>query len=171
MKTPFRLSLALVAMPLLAGCAQIGLFAQKEREPAVGVGVESPDPETPRPETRPVGAGIRPPPGARTAEEFDTTTAAERVAALAPPAAATRELGRTIASLGAPSEPGYWLRTPLVDAVRAGRVRHEPSGASVRVELRPSGGAPGSGSQLSLAAFRALELPLTDLPELLVLAE
>lgn len=155
-------------MLALAGCAEMGLFAPRDRGPEIGIA--RPGAQTPRPEARPGGAGIRPPPGARTAEEFDTTTAAERVAALAP-AAATRELGRTIASLGAPSEPGFWLRTPLVDSVRAGLVRHEPSGASVRVELRPSGGSSGSGSQLSLAAFRALGLPLTDLPELLVLAE
>jgi hypothetical protein len=44
------------------------------------------------------------------------------------------------------------------------------TGAEAQVELLPSGGAPGSGSQLSLPAFRLLGLPLTALPELEVFA-
>jgi hypothetical protein len=43
-------------------------------------------------------------------------------------------------------------------------------GASVNVELIPSGAAAGSGSQLSLAAFRVLGVPLTSLPEVTVFA-
>jgi hypothetical protein len=36
------------------------------------------------------------------------------------------------------------------------------------LELRPSGGVPGSGSQISLAAMRLLEIPLTALAEVVV---
>jgi hypothetical protein len=150
----------------IAGC---GLLPQRDRDPAMSAQVAGAD--TPRPEGRPGSGGIAPPAGARTAEAFDTTTAEERVAALAAPATGTRSLGTTIASLGSPADAGFWLRTPLVTAVTPGRVTHAPSGASVRVELRPSGGAAGSGSQLSLPAFRAMELPLTGLPELRVEAE
>ncbi|NBD29495.1 MAG: D-galactarate dehydratase, partial [Alphaproteobacteria bacterium] len=45
------------------------------------------------------------------------------------------------------------------------------AGTSIAVELRPSGGAPGAGSQVSLAAMRLLEAPLTGLPELVLFAE
>jgi len=164
-----RLTLVAAAGLVLAGCGDMRLFAPRDRAPDVGVSVPAAD--TLRPEARPAAGGLRPPAGARTAAAFDTTTAAERVAAVAPPAAPARELGRTIAALGNPAESGFWLSTGLVDTARDGRVTHAPSGASVRVELRPSGRAPGSGSQLSLPAFRALNLPLTDLPELIVLSE
>ncbi|MFP4328309.1 MAG: hypothetical protein ACLFQL_09895 [Paracoccaceae bacterium] len=88
-------------------------------------------------------------------------------------AAATREdgaLGRTVASLGDPAEPGLWLETPLVTAQRPGRVELAGTGRSAEVELRPSGGAAGSGSRVSLDAMRALDAPLTGLPELQVFA-
>jgi hypothetical protein len=119
----------------------------------------------------PLPAPAMRPPAGRTAAALDTTTPEERAAAVAPASADGRLLGTTLASLGDPAAPGFWMATPLVTAVTQGQVRHAPSGASVRLELRPSGGAPGSGSQLSLAAFRALELPLTALPELEVRAE
>jgi hypothetical protein len=41
---------------------------------------------------------------------------------------------------------------------------------SVNLELRPSGGTLGSGSQISLAAMRLIEAPLTGLPEVSVYA-
>jgi hypothetical protein len=119
--------------------------------------------DTPRPEARP--AALRPPEGARTVEQFDTTTPAERAAAAAP-AAASRQLGTTIASLGNPAEAGFWLKTPLVMTETPGRVTL--AAVSVNVDLIPSGTAPGSGSQLSLAAFRLLPVALTSLPELTV---
>ncbi|WP_037284089.1 hypothetical protein [Rubellimicrobium mesophilum] len=74
-------------------------------------------------------------------------------------------LGNTVASLGS-TEPGRWLETPLVTAPTQGRVEY--NGEIVDVELRPSGGEPGSGSQISLEAMRALGAPLTGLPELTV---
>lgn len=109
-----------------------------------------------------------PPPSARTVEQFDTTTAEDRAEALAAPEAPepSNELGTTIASLGSPAEPGIWLKTPLVTTLTPGRVEYQ--GNSVNVELRPSGGAAGSGSQMSLAAMRLIEAPLTSLPEITV---
>lgn len=112
-----------------------------------------------------------PPPTARTADQFDTTTAEDRAEALsAPQDVGERALGSTIASLGSPTDPGIWLKTPLVGAVAQGRVEYPVNGKSVNVELRPSGGAVGAGSQISLAAMRLLGAPLTGLPELLVFA-
>lgn len=75
-------------------------------------------------------------------------------------------LGTTVASLGPPTEAGLWLETALVTAPTTGRVEY--NGQSVTVQLRPSGGEPGSGSQISLEAMRALGAPLTGLPELTV---
>ena len=128
----------------------------------------------PDPGTVPSGAVIAPtapppPTNASSVEDFDTTTAEQRQAAVAPPAeTGARALGTTIASLGSPTEPGIWMKTPLVNAVTEGRVDYK--GKSVNVELRPSGGAAGSGSQISLAAMRLLEAPLTGLPEVTVFA-
>lgn len=97
----------------------------------------------------------------------DAAAAAPSAAGAAPAGAGAR-LGTTVASLGPPSEPGVWLRTPLVTAVMRGRIEHPATGQSIGVELRPSGGEPGSGSQISIAAMRLLGLPLTSLPELVV---
>ncbi|TNC73896.1 D-galactarate dehydratase [Rubellimicrobium roseum] len=83
-----------------------------------------------------------------------------------PSPAPTGALGTTVASLGSPTNPGRWLETPLVAEPTQGRVEY--NGQSVNVELRPSGGEPGSGSQISLEAMRALGAPLTGLPELTV---
>lgn len=117
----------------------------------------------------PPAAAPPPRPAARTVEEFDTTTPEQRAAAVsAPEPAGERRLGTTVASLGPPAEPGIWLRTPLVSEVTRGRVEYPVTGKSVVLELRPSGGVPGSGSQISLAAMRLLEVPLTALPELVV---
>jgi hypothetical protein len=111
-----------------------------------------------------------PPAGANTAETLDTTTPEERAAAAAPPAqaASAGRLGTTVASLGPPAEAGIWLKTPLVTEVTRGRVEDPATGQIINVELRPSGGEPGSGSQISIAAMRLLNLPLTSLPELVV---
>ena len=106
-----------------------------------------------------------PPAAARTVEEFDTTTEADRAAAVAAPVGG-QQLGTTIASLGSPTEPGIWLRTGLVTELVQGRVEFQ--GVSVNVELRPSGGPASAGSQISLAAMRLLGAPLTGLPELVV---
>ena len=110
-----------------------------------------------------------PPPRARTVEQFDTTSAEDRAAAVAPPEPEGEvTLGSTIATLGPPAEPGIWLKTPLVTELVAGRVVFKDNGKSVNLELRPSGGDVGSGSQISLAAMRLLDAPLTGLLELTV---
>ena len=115
-----------------------------------------PAPETVSPgET---GIAPAPPANARTVEQFDTTTKAERVAAAAPSSGGSR-LGKTVASLGDAATPGFWVETSLVDAVTPGRVENTANGKSVEVELRPMEGS----SRVSLAALRVLEAPLTDL--------
>ncbi|MGV6812575.1 MAG: hypothetical protein ACWA47_10030 [Brevirhabdus sp.] len=76
-------------------------------------------------------------------------------------------LGRTIGSLGDPSEPGLWAATPLVSVERAGRLEL-PGGKSVAVTLYPNGQEVGAGTQVSIGAMQALGVPLTELPELLV---
>jgi hypothetical protein len=113
-----------------------------------------------------------PPASARTVEQFDTTTAEDRQDALdvVEPAGEV-SLGTTNASLGSPTDPGIWLKTPLVSALTAGRVEYPANGNTVNIELRPSGGAAGSASQISLAAMRLLEIPLTELADITVFAE
>ncbi len=96
---------------------------------------------------------------------------AEERAAPEEPEAAPGVLGRTVASLGDPTQGGAWLVTGLVTQATPGRVTDLASGARTRVELRPSGAAPGAGSRLSLAGFQALGLPLTALPDLEVTRE
>jgi len=108
-----------------------------------------------------------PPRTARTADQFDTTSAADRQAATQVSASAGAELGRTTATLGSPTEPGIWLRTGLVTEVTQGRIRYQ--NRTINVELRPSGRAAGSGSQISLAAMRLIEAPLTGIIDLTVL--
>jgi len=119
-----------------------------------------------RPETLDPTPPPPPPPSARTVEQFDTTTDEDRAEALAvtEPVAASNELGSTIASLGPPADPGIWLETPLVTSLTPGRIVYQ--GNEVNVELRPSGGVAGSGSQISLAAMRLINAPLTSLPEI-----
>ena len=147
----------LLLMPILslAACEEfIPASAPGEAPP---VPVETLDPTPPPP----------PPPMARTIEEFDTTTEEDRAEALAPTDAAGEvALGTTIASLGPPADPGIWMKTPLVDELIMGRVEFQ--GNSAAMELRPSGGEAGSGSQLSLAAMRLLNAPLAGLPEVSV---
>lgn len=144
----------------LAGCGVATIF-QKPPEvvapaPSENAGL--------RPRPRPAGIANRPSPGANTAEALDTTSAAERAAAKVEPAPESKALGQTVASLGDPTEPGFWLKTPLVKTRRAGVVTYAAKGTSVQVELIPIEGAPGSGSRISLAAIRLLEAPLTGLP-------
>lgn len=148
----------ILPMALLAGCAT------PEFQALFGT-----SPETPL--AAPVSEVVTAPPPpatATTVAQFDTTSQAARDAATAQSAAPEIALGMTIASLGSPTEPGIWLKTPLVTALAAGRVMYQ--GKSINIELRPSGGAAGSGSQISLAAMRLLEAPLTGLTELTVFA-
>lgn len=101
-----------------------------------------------------------PPPDARRVDEFDTTTEAQRLAALE-----TSEngvlLGEAVLSLGDPGRAGFWVQSSLVSSPGQGRVVLIEGGRDVEVELLP-----GSGSgRISLAALRLLEVGLTSLVE------
>ena len=148
----------LVSFMALTACNTPGMFGMPEA--VVPAALSAPPGETLDPTPPPP-----PPPAARTVEDFDTTSAADRAAAVAVPVGQTA-LGTTIASLGSPTEPGIWLRTGLVTELVQGRVEYQ--GKSVNVELRPSGGSASAGSQISLAAMRLLGVPLTGLPALTV---
>lgn len=149
---------------VLQGCSLLPAGLGRPNSPADPVGLGSDAAAT----EGATGVAAPPPrPGARTVEDFDTTTAGERAAAAEPPASGAR-LGTTVASLGDPTAPGFWAETPLVTQTLPGRLEDPATGNSVQVELRPSGGAPGSGTRVSLPALRVLEAPLTALPELVV---
>jgi hypothetical protein len=68
-----------------------------------------------------------------------------------------------VASLGSPSEPGFWLKTPLVAQQAEGRVTNPATGQSANVTLIPIDGPPTAGSRLSLPAMRLIGAVLTDL--------
>jgi len=119
----------------------------------------------------PATAAPRPPSAARTAEALDTTTPAQRAAAAVPSQAGGAVLGRTIVSLGSPTEPGLWLKTPLVQAEAQGRVTNPATGKSSLVTLIPLAGPPTAGSQMSLSALRVIDAPLAGLTEVEVALE
>jgi len=146
------LSVSLICA-VLSGCGSLSsLTSPKAAEPSL----------TPMP--RPELAAPPPPPGASTAEALDTTTPEQRAAATATPAPATEaSLGAVVVALGNPTEAGFWLRSSLVKEAAPGMVK-TAGGATVQVDLLPGTG----GALLSLAAYRALGLGLTDLPEVTV---
>ncbi len=82
------------------------------------------------------------------------------------PVSGTAVLGATVAALGDPSLPGLWIETPLVTREQTGTAQYRDT--TVTLTLRPSGGAAGSGSRLSLLAMQALGAPLTELIEVKV---
>lgn len=140
-----------MALAFMAGCAQLEQMVPK---PAG----DMPD-EAARPDNAP-------PPDARTVDEFDTTTEAERAAAKSGGSAGGGSLlGTSIAALGSASKPGIWVKTPLVSTETRGRVEYPEKGTSAMVDLLPLDGDVSAGSQLSLATMRVLEAPLTGLPE------
>ncbi|KGJ04649.1 hypothetical protein SAMN04487972_10727 [Paracoccus halophilus] len=112
----------------------------------------------------PVLTAAPPSPAARTAAEFDTTSRAQKADAAAPPVAAERRLGSTIASLGDPSVPGFWVKTPLVRSEVQGRILNPANGKSAKVRLIPLAGPASAGSQVSLPALQLIGVSLTDLP-------
>jgi hypothetical protein len=151
----------LVTIPLLAltlsGCA---LF----QKPGAPSGVTGPADAQPATESAPAVATTALGARAVSAEALDKTTPEEKAAALAAPAAGgERELGRVVVALGSPAEQGIWLSSPLVSKVAEGRII-TAAGKSLAVELRPGTG----GALLSLAAFQALGISLTELPEVTV---
>ncbi len=119
----------------------------------------------------PATTAVAPPANAATVEAFDTTTPEQRAAATAPAAGGGQVLGRTVVSLGAASEPGLWLKTPLVTAEAQGRVTNPATGQSSLVTLLPLEGPPTGGSRMSLAALRLIGASLTDLTEVEVALE
>ena len=144
-------------LPLLlpVACGQSGLPG----------GDLTPPPGMTRPMPRPEAGAV--PAGAQTVDAFDTTTAAERAAAQAAPvAAAAAKLGRTVATLGNPADPGFWLETPLVTRPGPGRVVSVATGKAVALELRPIDAPASAGSRISLPALRLLGVGLTGLHEL-----
>ncbi|MAQ35996.1 MULTISPECIES: D-galactarate dehydratase [Thioclava] len=150
--------LALTLMMPMAGCATLGLNGPNASGPATTAA-----PDAAAPVATPV-----PKPSAKTADSFDTTTAEQRAEAAKKPVGGETKLGTTIASLGDPADPGFWVKTGLVKSETPGRIEDPKTGKSAKVTLIPSGKAAGSGSEVSLPALRLLEVPLTDLPELTV---
>jgi hypothetical protein len=155
----FLRRLALVpALPLLvAGCTLPEW--PFHRDPPSMAQVAGPDTIRPMPRPDSLIRGVAP---QASAAAYDTTSAAERAAATAPPASGEVALGTAVVGLGSPTDPGFWLETPLVGAPARGRVA--TATASVNVDLRPS----AAGSRLSLPAMRLLGLPLTSLSEVRV---
>lgn len=153
-----RLTALSFALALLGACAQPPWLAGLKDAPVQAAEPgESPD-QTPPP----------PPKDARTVDEFDTTTQSARDAAADTRAVEAEErlIGRTIAALGNPAVPGFWLETPLVEAPAKGRVVAIETGETVLVDLIPAPGPEGAGSRISLAALRLLGLALTGLHQL-----
>ena len=136
--------------------------------------VLTPDENTLRPRHRSGGSTGSPSAGEGfvegiSADSLDTTSDKDKEAALETTESGREtRLGTTIASLGAVGEQGFWLKTPLVLKESAGRVVWQDNGNSVNITLIPKQGETTSGSQISLAAMRALGIPLTALPELIV---
>lgn len=112
-------------------------------------------------------AAPKPPQTAKTQEALDTTTTEQRKEAAAPiaPAATAKSLGTTVASLGSPTEPGFWLKTPLVKSETKGRVTNKANGKSSAVTLIPIDGPATGGSRMSLPAMRLIGASVTDLTE------
>lgn len=117
----------------------------------------------PKPEPVPAAA----PAPAPSAEEVAAPVAAAP-AEVAPAPSVPVALGSTVASLGLLDRGGNWLRTPLVSEETPGRVRNSATGDEIDVLLIPKDGAPGAGSQISLAALSELGASLTDLLTLIV---
>ena len=150
------LGFSLVLLSTLSACGLIDRVMGRDALPAATAQVV---PNGPLSATAPLG-------GAQSAAALDQTTDVEKAAATATPAAnAERDLGSVVVALGSPAEHGFWLKSALVSAPAKGRVV-TAAGKSVNVDLQPGTGA----ALLSLAAYRALGLGLTDLPEVAVFA-
>jgi hypothetical protein len=150
-----------VAVVALAGCAGV--------TDRLGLGKRGADAAPPTAEARAEAslssatAAARPPAGARTADALDTTTAEQRAEASKPAEAGAKSLGTTVASLGSATEPGLWMKTPLVKSEMQGRVTNPATGKSSTVELIPLDGPASGGSRMSLSALRLIGASLTDL--------
>lgn len=164
-----RIILPLFIAAATAGCSnlteRLGMDAsQSEPAPAsasVDATAEVATPSGPAPASPPAASPIAT--AGSSAEALDTTTAAEREAAARAPASAGAALGSTVVSLGSATEPGLWLKTPLVDAEQPGRVTNPATGKSAAVTLIPLEGPATAGSRMSLPALRLIRASLTDL--------
>lgn len=173
----WRLAGALIALAL-AACAQTSQVPQAPRPGAVLDSMT--DPATGSPVIRgPVLTGTAPrvpgktsstssigQPAAQSVGTLSRASPAERARAAAAATGDETRLGSTIASLGDPSMPGFWVRTPLVGSEGSGRIVNPANGKSANVRLIPLAGPPGGGSQVSLPALQMLGVSLTDLPRL-----
>lgn len=151
MKQAFTALIVILGLSALSACGVVNRVLHRDAQPAAVR-------EGPLSATEPFGA-------AQSAAALDQSTAEEKAAASAPVAGAERDLGSVVVALGSPAEQGFWLRSGLVTAPAKGRVV-TAGGTSVNVDLQPGTGA----ALLSLAAFRALGLGLTDLPEVTIYA-
>lgn len=163
----------LITLPFLAlaGCQTANTTAQTPDNPGTTTSAATQTATTVAAATVPERTAPTPRPTARTAEEFNTTTAAQRNEAARPTTTGERKLGNTIASLGDPTQPGFWIKTPLVTATGKGRIRNPANGRSARVELVPLAGPASGGSQVSLPALQLIGVSLTDLPSIEVFQE
>lgn len=176
MTKPFLRLIGALTLLALAACAQGDSAARQSRgKPAaddIGVVTESAaiaGATAPRSSGKTVGTSSIGEAGSKTAAQLDTTSNAEKAQAAAPTGGG-RRLGVTVASLGDPSEPGFWVKTPLVGAETNGRVVNPANGKSANVRLIPLGGPASGGSQVSLPALQMLGVSLTDLPSLEIYA-
>ncbi len=161
-------AILLLAVLVVAGCANAGLGGLfGGNGPGSGIGGRAPAAEA-----GPTEVVTEAVVGEAAAEDIAPAESATRAAAVAEgnTGAGDAVRGFTVASLGDATRPGLWIETPLVDRERMVTVV-APTGTTVEVIARPSGGARGSGSRLSLAAFQALGLSLTSLPTVTVIAE
>lgn len=148
---------------LLAGCAQVPVLDR------LTGGAPDTAPDTTAVDTgapAPLPTPAAPAPAAQVAASpaaLDTVSEAEKDAARASAASAPAggTLGEVTVALGDPADPGLWVKSALVDGDTPGTVR-TGDGDAITVTLRPLGAGAG-GPQISLAALRALGLPLTGL--------
>lgn len=167
-----RIFISCVLILSVAGCSGLGeRFGLNARDKAsVGADVAA-APDGLATVLAPETAAPPPPASATTAAALDTTTAEQRAVASARPTAPVKALGKTVASLGSPTEAGLWMKTPLVTSEQQGRVTNPANGKSSLVTLIPIDGPDTAGSRMSLAAMRLIELSLTDLTEVEVALE
>ncbi|HCQ58298.1 MAG: hypothetical protein ABJN39_09975 [Sulfitobacter sp.] len=162
-----RIILPLFIVAATAGCStlsdRLGMDASQSEPAAASAPTEAPAEAATAPAaaTPPAASPIAT--GGSSAEALDTTTAAEREAASRAPASTGAALGTTVVSLGSATEPGLWLKTPLVDAEQPGRVTNPATGKSAAVTLIPLDGPATAGSRMSLPALRLIGASLTDL--------
>lgn len=140
-------------------CVSTALVACAELEALQARAIQS-EPQKPAPQSK----SEIPLSSQTSAADLDNATASEKTQASR--AGSGQILGQTIASLGTPSEPGFWLKTPLVKKESAGVVSSTATGQRIAVTLIPIDGPATAGSRISLSAMRLLDIPLTELAEL-----